>query len=455
MNKELQKIDNIQNKSKLSVSQRINYLNKLKEEIISNEDSIYSALNKDLNKPEFEVYTSEIGFLLNEIKLFIKNLNTWSKPRKVKSSIINFPSKDFVYSEPYGKVLIISPWNYPFQLAVLPVLSAFACGNTVVLKPSEHTPETSKLVNKIISKIFPSDLVCVIEGDYKVSSKLLKSKWDYIFFTGSVRVGKIVALEAAKQLTPHTLELGGKSPCIIDKKTNLKTACKRIVWGKFMNAGQTCVAPDYVLVHKSIKSSFIKELSSRIKLTFGKNLTANPNTTKIVNKENFNRLISLINSNKILFGGEYDADERKIYPTIINEPNMSNEIMQNEIFGPILPIFSFEKITEIDKIILSNPDPLALYVFSNDKKFSENIICRYRFGGGVVNDTIIHLTNPNLPFGGIGNSGYGSYHGKSSFDLFTHKKSIVKRMMWLENNLRYAPYNNKLNLVKKILRYLS
>lgn len=455
MNKELQKIDNIQNKSKLSVGQRIKYLNKLREEIINNEDNIYSALNKDLNKPKFEVYTSEIGFLLNEIKLFIKNLNKWSKPRKVKSSIINFPSKDFIYSEPYGKVLIISPWNYPFQLAVLPVLSAFACGNTVVLKPSEHTPETAKLVNKIISKIFPSDLVCVVEGDYKVASKLLKSKWDYIFFTGSVRVGKIVALEAAKQLTPHTLELGGKSPCIIDKKTNLKTACKRIVWGKFMNAGQTCVAPDYVLVHKSIKSSFIKELSRRIELTFGKSLTANPNTTKIVNKENFNRLINLINANKILFGGEYDSDERKIYPTIINEPSISSEIMQNEIFGPILPIFSFEKITEIDKIILSNPDPLALYVFSNDKKFCENIICRYRFGGGVVNDTIIHLTNPNLPFGGIGNSGYGSYHGKSSFDLFTHKKSIVKRKMWLENNLRYAPYKNKLNLVKKILRYLS
>ena len=453
MSKELQKIENIQNKSKLSVRERINYLHKLKKEIINNEENIYSALNKDLNKPKFEVYTSEIGFLLNEIKLFVKHLNKWSKPRKVKSSIINFPSNDFVYSEPYGKVLIISPWNYPFQLAILPVLSAFSCGNTVVLKPSEHTPETSKLVNKIISKIFPSYLICVVEGNYKVASKLLKSKWDYIFFTGSVRVGKIVAAEAAKQLTPHTLELGGKSPCIIDKKINLKTACKRIVWGKFMNAGQTCVAPDYILVHKSIKSSLVKELSKRIEFTFGKNLSAN--TTKIVNKENFNRLINLINANKILFGGDYDSNKRKIYPTIIDEPNIKSEIMQSEIFGPILPIFSFEKVSEIDKIILSNPDPLALYVFSNDKEFSENIIRRYRFGGGVVNDTIIHLTNPNLPFGGIGNSGYGSYHGKSSFDLFTHKKSIVKRKMWLENNLRYAPYKNKLNLIKKILKYLS
>ena len=453
MSKELQKIENIQNKSKLSVSERINYLHKLKKEIINNEENIYSALNKDLNKPKFEVYTSEIGFLLNEIKLFIKHLNKWSKPRKVKSSIINFPSNDFVYSEPYGKVLIISPWNYPFQLAILPVLSAFSCGNTVVLKPSEHTPETSKLVNKIISKIFPSYLICVVEGDYKIASKLLKSKWDYIFFTGSVRVGKIVAAEAAKQLTPHTLELGGKSPCIIDKKINLKTACKRIVWGKFMNAGQTCVAPDYILVHKSIKSSLVRELSKRIEFTFGKNLSAN--TTKIVNKENFNRLINLINANKILFGGDYDSNKSKIYPTIIDEPNIKSEIMQSEIFGPILPIFSFEKVSEIDKIILSNPDPLALYVFSNDKEFSENIIRRYRFGGGVVNDTIIHLTNPNLPFGGIGNSGYGSYHGKSSFDLFTHKKSIVKRKMWPENNLRYAPYYNKLNLIKKILKYLS
>ena len=455
MSKELQKIENIQNISKLSVGERINYLNKLKKEIIQNEDNIYSALHNDLNKPKFEVYTSEIGFLLNEIELFITHLNKWSKPKKVKSSIINFPSNDFVYSEPYGKVLIISPWNYPFQLAILPVLSAFSCGNTVVLKPSEHTPETSRLVNKIISKIFPSDLVCVVVGDYKVASKLLKSKWDYIFFTGSVRVGKIVAAEAAKQLTPHTLELGGKSPCIIDKKTNLKIACKRIVWGKFMNAGQTCVAPDYILVHKSIKNDLIKELSYRIEVTYGKDLSANTNTTKIVNAENFNRLINLINANKILFGGEYNSDESKIYPTIIDEPNINSEVMQSEIFGPILPIFSFEKVSEIDKIILSNPDPLALYVFSDDKEFSENIIRRYRFGGGVVNDTIIHLTNPNLPFGGIGNSGYGSYHGKSSFDLFTHKKSIVKRRMWLENNLRYVPYKNKLNLVKKILKYLS
>jgi aldehyde dehydrogenase (NAD+) len=455
MSKELKKIENIQTKSKLSVGERINYLNKLKKEIIENEDNIYSALHGDLNKPKFEVYTSEIGFLLNEIELFIKHLNEWSKPKKVKSSIINFPSDDYVYSEPYGKVLIISPWNYPFQLAILPVLSAFSCGNTVVLKPSEHTPETSKLVNKIISKIFPSNLVFVVEGDYKVASKLLKLKWDYIFFTGSVRVGKIVAAEAAKQLTPHTLELGGKSPCVIDKKINLKTACKRIVWGKFMNAGQTCVAPDYLLVHKSIKSDLVKELSLRIELTYGKNLSANTNTTKIVNEENFNRLINLINSNKILFGGEYNSDEKKIYPTIIDQPNINGEIMQSEIFGPILPIFSFENISEIDKIILSNPDPLALYVFSNDNEFSENIIRRFRFGGGVVNDTIIHLTNPNLPFGGIGNSGYGSYHGKSSFDLFTHKKSIIKRKMWLENNLRYAPYKNKLNLVKKILKYLS
>ncbi len=307
MSKELQKIENIQNMSKLSVEERINYLNKLKKEIIQNENNIYSALHNDLNKPKFEVYTSEIGFLLNEIELFITHLNKWSKPKKVKSSIINFPSNDFVYSEPYGKVLIISPWNYPFQLAILPVISAFSCGNTVVLKPSEHTPETSRLVNKIILKIFPSDLVCVVEGDYKVASKLLKLKWDYIFFTGSVRVGKIVAAEAAKQLTPHTLELGGKSPCIIDKKTNLKIACKRIVWGKFMNAGQTCVAPDYILVHKSIKNDLIKELSYRIEVTYGKDLSANTNTTQMVNPENFNRLINLLNANKILFGGEYNS----------------------------------------------------------------------------------------------------------------------------------------------------
>ena len=445
----------VNSQSKISVEERVRFLKNLKSEIKLNEEDIYEALDLDLKKPRFETFATEIGFLLNEIELFIKKLRSWSKPKGIRSALINFPSKDYIIFEPYGKVLVISPWNYPFQLALLPAMSAFAAGNSVVLKPSEHTPNTSKLIKKIVEKVFPTELMSVIEGDSKTASKLLEKKWDYIFFTGSVKIGEIVAMAAAKNLTPYTLELGGKSPAIINKDIDLKLASKRIVWGKFLNSGQTCVAPDYLVVHKSIKGALIKELIKRIEKTLGKQLEKTEDFTAIVNEKNFNRLVGLINKNNLIYGGKYDKVKRYISPTIIDSPKMDEEIMKDEIFGPILPVLSFEKIEDIDNIITKNPNPLALYVFSNDKKFNEIIINRYPFGGGAINDTIVHLANSRLPFGGIGNSGIGSYHGKASFELFSHKKSVVNRSTWFDNNLRYAPYKNKLSLVRKIMKYLG
>lgn len=445
----------VNSQSKISVEERVRFLKNLKSEIKLNEEDIYEALDLDLKKPRFETFATEIGFLLNEIELFIKKLRTWSKPKGIRSALINFPSKDYIIFEPYGKVLVISPWNYPFQLALLPAMSAFAAGNSVVLKPSEHTPNTSKLIKKIVEKVFPTELMSVIEGDSKTASKLLEKKWDYIFFTGSVKIGEIVAMAAAKNLTPYTLELGGKSPAIINKDIDLKLASKRIVWGKFLNSGQTCVAPDYLVAHKSIKGALIKELIKRIEKTLGKQLEKTEDFTAIVNEKNFNRLVGLINKNNLIYGGKYDKVKRYISPTIIDSPKMDEEIMKDEIFGPILPVLSFEKIEDIDNIITKNPNPLALYVFSNNKKFNEIIINRYPFGGGAINDTIVHLANSRLPFGGIGNSGIGSYHGKASFELFSHKKSVVNRSTWFDNNLRYAPYKNKLSLVRKIMKYLG
>ncbi len=445
----------VNSQSKISVEERVRFLKNLKSEIKLNEEDIYEALDLDLKKPRFETFATEIGFLLNEIELFIKKLRSWSKPKGIRSALINFPSKDYIIFEPYGKVLVISPWNYPFQLALLPAMSAFAAGNSVVLKPSEHTPNTSKLIKKIVEKVFPTELMSVIEGDSKTASKLLEKKWDYIFFTGSVKIGEIVAMAAAKNLTPYTLELGGKSPAIINKDIDLKLASKRIVWGKFLNSGQTCVAPDYLVAHKSIKGALIKELIKRIEKTLGKQLEKTEDFTAIVNEKNFNRLVGLINKNNLIYGGKYDKVKRYISPTIIDSPKMDEEIMKDEIFGPILPVLSFEKIEDIDKIITKNPNPLALYVFSNNKKFNEIIINRYPFGGGAINDTIVHLANSRLPFGGIGNSGIGSYHGKASFELFSHKKSVVNRSTWFDNNLRYAPYKNKLSLVRKIMKYLG
>ena len=443
------------NGNTLPISKREKLLKNLKKEILSNEDKIFQALNNDLRKSNYETYLTEIGILISEIDLFLSNLKKWAKPKKVKSSLLSFPSSDYIYSEPYGKVLIISPWNYPFQLAVLPLMSAVAAGNTVVLKPSEHAPNTSSLIKEIIEKIFDKSHVLVVEGAAETASKLLEYRWDYIFFTGSVKIGKIVATAAAKHLTPTTLELGGKNPCIIDDSVDLRLTSRRIVWGKFVNAGQTCIAPDFLIVKRNIKEQLVDHLSKEIERAYGKDPKESEDYPRIVNKTNLFRLSNMIKDTKILFGGEYDIETCYFSPTIIDEPRIDSPIMDEEIFGPILPIISYDDENQIEKLISKYEKPLALYVFSTNKIFSEKIIRKYSFGGGAINDTIIHVGNPNLPFGGVGYSGIGAYHGKSSFDLLSHKKSIVKKGNWLDIKIRYAPYKGKLEYVKKFFKLFS
>ncbi len=443
------------NGNTLPISKRKKLLKNLKKEILSNEDKIFQALNNDLRKSNYETYLTEIGILISEIDLFLSNLKKWAKPKKVKSSLLSFPSSDYIYSEPYGKVLIISPWNYPFQLAILPLMSAVAAGNTVVLKPSEHAPNTSSLIKEIIEKIFDKSHALVVEGAAETASKLLEYRWDYIFFTGSVKIGKIVATAAAKHLTPTTLELGGKNPCIIDDSVDLRLTSRRIVWGKFVNAGQTCIAPDFLIVKRNIKEQLIDHLSKEIERAYGKDPKESEDYPRIVNKTNLSRLSNMIKDTKILFGGEYDIETCYFSPTIIDEPRIDSPIMDEEIFGPILPIISYDDENQIEKLISKYEKPLALYVFSTNKTFSEKIIRKYSFGGGAINDTIIHVGNPNLPFGGVGYSGIGAYHGKSSFDLLSHKKSIVKKGNWLDIKIRYAPYKGKLEYVKKFFKLFS
>ena len=438
-----------------SIKKRIQALEKLDSSITTNESRIFEALKKDLNKSNFESYLTEIAILKSEIKLIKKKLNKWSKPKRVKSTLASFPSKDYLLLEPYGITLIISPWNYPFQLALLPLISSIAAGNTVVIKPSEHSPNTSKLVKEIISNIFVEDYVKVILGDSKVATKLLELRWDYIFFTGSVNVGKIVAKAASKFLTPVTLELGGKNPCIIDKNTDVKLTAKRLIWGKFVNAGQTCIAPDYLIVEKSIKKNLIDELIQEIERAYGKNQENSEDYPRIINQQNTLRLISMLNDQEIIYGGNHNIDKKYLSPTIINNPDLKSDLMRNEIFGPILPIIEFNNREDIFKLIYNYEKPLALYIFSKSSEFYNDIINKVSFGGGVINDTMIQFGNHRLPFGGVGQSGMGAYHGESGFKLFSHQKPIVKKGNWLDISTRYAPYEGKLKSLKKLLRFLN
>ena len=439
---------------KTNINFRKEILIKLLNTVIIHENEIIQALHDDFKKPAFESVLTETSQVVLELKHVIKNMKKWAKPRRVFPSLLNFPSKDYIYKEPYGKVLIIAPWNYPFQLALCPLISAVAAGNQVVVKPSELTPKTSEIIVKIIHKVFDKNHVEVIEGGIEVSQKLLSERWDYIFFTGSVAVGKIVAQAAAENLTPVTLELGGKNPCIIDETANLKLAAKRIVWGKFVNAGQTCIAPDYILVQKNIKKHFVNFLKEEITKAYGENPEESPDFARIINAKNWQRLVDLIEPEKVFFGGESNPKDNYIAPTIVEETALESPIMQEEIFGPILPILAYKKESEIAAVISRFEKPLALYVFSENPGFQKRIIQNYSFGGGCVNDTIIHFANKRLPFGGVGHSGIGAYHGNLSFDTFSHQKSIVKKANWLDLPLRYAPYQDKLATIRKILKWL-
>ncbi len=427
----------------------------LKESIISNEDVIHQALYKDLKKPKFEAYISEFAILISEIDILLNNLSKWSKPKKVRASKLNFPSKDYIYSEPYGTVLVISPWNYPFQLAISPVISAIASGNTVVLKPSEVSSHTGLITKTILSEIFNDAHLYVELGGVSETTKLLRERWDYIFFTGSVAVGKIIAKAAAVHLTPVTLELGGKNPCIVDESADLKLTAKRLVWGKFLNAGQTCIAPDYVLVNNQIKADLVKLIKTEIFKAYGEDPEISPNYPRIVNANNLQRLISMLEDAEILLGGNSNISDNYLSPTLVNNPKLDSKLMEEEIFGPILPILDYKTEKDIEYILKSYEKPLGFYVFSKNKAFYNSLIKKYSFGGGSVNDTMIHFGNPRLPFGGVGESGIGAYRGHFGYETFTHKKGITFKANWLDIPLRYAPYKNKLKLLKKAFKWLG
>ncbi|ABS40587.1 aldehyde dehydrogenase [Clostridium botulinum] len=431
---------------------RIEALKKLKHNIKINENNIFKALKIDLNKSEFETFITEIGIVYDEINGAIKNIKKWSKPKKVKTPITNFLASSYIYNEPYGVALIMSPWNYPFQLIMAPLVGAISAGNCVLLKPSELAIETEKIIVKIIKDTFSDEYIGVITGGIEESTALLKEKFDYIFYTGGINVGKIVMRAAAEHLTPITLELGGKSPCIVDKDANIDLAARRIAWGKFLNAGQTCVAPDYLVVHRNIKEKLISSIENYIVEFFGENTFESEDYPRIINERHFKRLEGYLKEGKIVSGGNTDINNLYIEPTIIEGINFENRIMEEEIFGPIFPVIEFEDIDKVIDIVKNNPKPLALYYFSENKEKQEFIIKNISFGGGCINDTIMHLSTSTLPFGGVGNSGIGGYHGRASFDTFSHKKSILKKSNLIDIKIRYAPFKGKINLAKRLFK---
>jgi len=438
-----------------SIDFRINSLKKLKSEIKKREKDIFNALYNDFRKAEFEAALSETEIVNSELNLILKNLIRWSKPKKVRSSMLNFPSSDYIYKDPYGTVLIIAPWNYPYQLALMPLIGAIAAGNTVILKPSELTPHTSEILQEIIDTIFNEEHVALIQGGVTIAQELLSRRWDYIFFTGSVAVGRIVAKAAAEYLTPVTLELGGKSPCIIDETANLKLAARRLVWGKYLNGGQTCIAPDYILISAQVKDKFISYFKDEIKNAYGDDPQKSEDYPRIINNKNFTRLKNMLEGVKIIVGGKTDEIDLYIEPTVIDEPSLDSQIMKDEIFGPLLPIISYNNIEDIDKLISHFEKPLSFYVFSKNKGFIETLLSQYSFGGGTVNDSLVHYGNHRLPFGGVGSSGMGGYHGKQTFETFTHHKSITKRANWMDAPIRYAPYKGKIKALKTFFKYLG
>lgn len=432
------------------LSYRKRYLEKLKDLIVANENHLYEAIYKDFGKSKHDTYTTEISFILKDIDYFLKNLKSLSRPKKVSTNLANQFGTSKIYPEPLGCTLIIGAWNYPFQLSLSPVIASLAAGNTCILKPSEIAENSMKIMAKIINDNFPKEYLFVAEGGVDETTKILEQRFDKIFFTGSTKVGKIVYEAAAKHLTPVTLELGGKSPAIVTSTANFEVAAKRIVWGKFLNSGQTCVAPDYILVDEKVKDSFLDALKSYIQKFKYEN--GSEQYTQIINEKNFDRLLTLIDQEKIFHGGKSDAATRFIEPTILNNVNWDDAVMQEEIFGPILPVLTFTNFNDAISQITRTEKPLSAYLFTDNSEEKEQFVSKISFGGGCINDVIMHLGNDNLPFGGVGNSGMGSYHGKFGFETFSHYKAILDRATWGEPDLKYPPYDEKkLNFIKKLL----
>lgn len=423
---------------------RIEQLKKLYSTVKRYENEIGEALTADLGKSYYEGFMCEIGLVLSEISYLIRHTKRYAKRKTVYTPLAQFPSHSFKQPTPYGNTLIMSPWNYPFLLTVEPLADAIAAGNTAIVKPSAYSPATSGIIEKIISECFPPEYVAVVTGGRAENSALLEQKFDFVFFTGSQAVGKEVLRHTAEYLTPAVLELGGKSPCIVDASANIKLAAKRIVFGKYLNCGQTCVAPDYVLCESSVKEEFITEVIKQIKRQYGENPLKNKDYGRIINEKHFNRLCGLIDGDKVVFGGEVNSETCQIAPTVMDGVTAGDAVMGEEIFGPIMPIIAFDNFEGVVKELKNKPKPLALYIFSSNKKHINTVTTELSYGGGCINDVIIHLATSEMGFGGVGESGMGSYHGKDGFDAFSHYKSVVDKKVWLDLPMRYQPYKSKL-----------
>lgn len=434
----------------LPVSVRVDALKRLYGVISGCEKEIHTALKRDLGKSGFESYMCETGLVLEEISYMLKHIHRFSREKNVRTPLAQFHSRSFKKPSPYGVTLIMSPWNYPFMLTLSPLVDALAAGNTAVVKPSAYPPHTSDVILQILSQCFDPEYVAVVTGGRAENTCLLREHFDYIFFTGSQSVGKEVMRNAAEHLTPVTLELGGKSPCIVDKSADIKLAARRIVFGKYLNCGQTCVAPDYIYCHRSVKDKLIKEVQKQIQKQYGKQPLRNPNYGKIINEKHFDRLLGLIDKNKTVHGGGSDRHALRIEPTVLDNVTFADAVMQEEIFGPIMPILIFDNLDEAIRNINAMPHPLALYLFTSDKAAAKKVTSRCGFGGGCINDTIIHLATTEMGFGGFGESGMGSYHGKVGFDTFSHYKSIVDKKTWIDLPMRYQPYRK---LHEKMIRF--
>ncbi|MBE6651462.1 MAG: aldehyde dehydrogenase [Ruminococcaceae bacterium] len=429
----------------IPVKFRIEQLKKLYAKVKSLETEICEALKSDLGKSAYESFMCEIGMVLTEITYMIKHTRSLAKRKRVSTPLAQFPSRSYKQPVPYGNTLIMSPWNYPFLLTVDPLVASIAAGNTAIVKPSAYSPATSKLVERIIKECFSPEYVAVVTGGRAENRALLDQKFDFVFFTGSQAVGREVLRHTAEHLTPVVLELGGKSPCIVDKSANIKLAARRIVFGKYLNCGQTCIAPDYILCERSVKDEFLKAVISEIEKQYGENPLANGNYGKIINEKHFARLCGLIDEKKVVFGGSADASTCRISPTVMDNVTYDDAVMGEEIFGPIMPILTFDDFDEVVDDLKTRDKPLALYLFTGDKGHIERVNSSLSFGGGCINDVIIHIATSNMGFGGVGESGMGSYHGKDGFDAFSHYKSMVDKKTWLDLPMRYQPYKSKLN----------
>lgn len=448
-------LDFFNSKNTLPVQYRIEQLKKLRTAIQNNESLIVQALQSDLRKPEFECYGSEISLIYADIDDTIKSIKGWTEPKRVPTPALHAIASSFIYQNPYGLVLIIAPWNYPFLLSFTPLIGAISAGNCVVLKPSEIAPESSKIITKIIREAFNERYIASVEGGVLETQDLLKQKWNYIFYTGNTQVGKIIYQKAAETLTPVTLELGGKNPCFVDESANIALSAKRIMWGKLMNAGQTCVAPDYILVHENVKNQLVNELKKSIQSFYSEHAMNSNDYCKIINEKHFERLSKMLTDANILYGGKVNKETFMIEPTLIDTVTWDSTCMQEEIFGPILPIFTYSNLHDAINQVRTKPKPLASYIFSNSNKNIETVLQEVTSGGAGVNEVVMHISSKYLPFGGVGDSGIGAYHGNASFHTFSHSKSVLKKSNIIDVPVRYAPYKLPISIVKKLFAFLA